>query len=231
LALLAEGTAVPFTVENNANAAAFGALYAQPSLPSTCTLFLKLGTGCGGAAIVNGRLLRGAQGTGLEAGHIRLTEQGALCSCGQTGCLESWVNLAALARLARGNADLSDAEFTDLPAQVAAEAERGEPRAVAALQSLSHHLGLGLVSLINLFNPTTILLGGVMRPVMERVLPDLRAAVTARIIPGTRAPEILLSTLGEQECAVGAACIAHHKAFDLSNVEIGMPPLREAALG
>ena len=98
LAELSKRIDLPSFVENNANAAAFGAVYTQPSLPSVCTIFLKLGTGCGGAAIVNGRLLRGANGTAGEFGHIRLSDEGAECSCGQRGCLESWANLGAMAR-------------------------------------------------------------------------------------------------------------------------------------
>lgn len=98
----------------------------------------------------------------------------------------------------------------------------------------------GILTLLRVGGPATradmarrlaLTLGGAMRPVLDLALPALREDVAARIIPGTRIPEVLLSTLGEAECAVGAACIAHHKAFDLSNVEVGMPPPREAALG
>ena len=63
LAILKEQVSLPCIVENDANAAAFGAHYTQPSLPTDSTIFLKLGTGCGGAAIINGRLLRGGTGT------------------------------------------------------------------------------------------------------------------------------------------------------------------------
>jgi predicted NBD/HSP70 family sugar kinase len=218
--LLSRRIDLPCVVENNANAAAFGSVYLQPSLPSVCTIFLKLGTGCGGAAIVNGRLLRGAAGTAGEVGHIRLTDHGHRCSCGQTGCLETWVNLAALARIWRGTDRLTDAEFATLPNDVVKAATAGEPAALAAIGSLTHHLNLGIVSLVNFLNPTTIMLGGVMRPLLEFCLEDIRAEVASRIVPGTLVPDVRMSMLGDFECALGAASLAHHCAFDLSKVDL-----------
>ena len=143
LAELSKRIDLPCFVENNANAAAFGAVYTQPSLPSVCTIFLKLGTGCGGAAIVNGRLLRGANGTAGEFGHIRLSDEGAECSCGQRGCLESWVNLRAMARRFRGNDELSEPQFAALPAEIVAAADDGDAKAVAAIEFLHPLVGPG----------------------------------------------------------------------------------------
>jgi predicted NBD/HSP70 family sugar kinase len=220
LARLDEAIQLPCVVENNANAAAFGSVYTQPSLPSVCTIFLKLGTGCGGAAIVNGRLLRGAAGTAGELGHIRMTESGHRCSCGQIGCLESWVNLGALARSFRGTDELSDAEFAALPDEVASAADGGDAAALAAIESLAHYLSLGIVSLVNIFNPTTIMLGGVMRPVIERCIDTIQTRVASGIVPGTNVPEVRLSLLGKFECAIGAATTAHHRAFDISKFEL-----------
>jgi predicted NBD/HSP70 family sugar kinase len=217
---LSSAITLPCFVENNANAAAFGAVYTQPSLPSICTIFLKLGTGCGGAAIVNGRPLRGANGTAGEFGHIRLSDHGALCSCGQSGCLESWVNLGALGRNYLGTDKLTEQQFAALPAEVVEEADNGNSKAKAALSSFSHWMGLGIVSLINMFNPSTVILGGVMRPVLERTIDDIRAAVEAGIISGIPVPDVRLSELGKYECAIGAATIAHHHAFDISRVEM-----------
>ncbi|WP_165807532.1 ROK family transcriptional regulator [Rhizobium rhizogenes] len=211
---------VPCFVENNANAAAFGAVYTQPSLPSICTIFLKLGTGCGGAGIVNGRPLRGANGTAGEFGHIRLSDQGALCSCGQRGCLESWVNLGALARNYHGRDDLTESQFAALPTEVVTEADAGNTKASEALSQFTHWMSLGIVSLINIFNPSTVILGGSMRPVLAHTIQDIRERVQRDIIPGIPIPDVRLSELGKFECAIGAATIAHHHAFDISRVEI-----------
>ncbi|MBZ9935757.1 ROK family transcriptional regulator [Mesorhizobium sp. BR1-1-16] len=221
-ALLAAAVPLPAIVENNATAAAFGAVYTQPELPSDCTIFLKLGTGLGGAAIINGRLLRGGSGTAGEFGHVRIADEGPRCSCGQVGCLETFVNLAALASLWSGRDHSGESEATMLPATVAAAAEAGNPGAVIAIDHLAERLGRGVVSLVNIFNPTMIVLGGVMRPVIERMIPVFEAVVAAGIVPGMRMPDIRLSALGLHECAIGAATIAHHRAFDLSNFDLAV---------
>lgn len=220
-ARLADISDLPLSIENNANAAAFGAVYAQAEAQATCTLFLKLGTGCGGAVIVNGRLLRGADGTGMEVGHLNLGQPGARCSCGQTGCLETWVNLAALSRSYLGRDPKPGDDVAALPDTVARAFAMGDAAARRATESLVAHLSLGLASLVNIFNPSQVILSGAMRPVLACCLDEIRADVARRIIPGTRKPDIQISHLDAFECAVGAACIAHHKAFDISNVEIG----------
>lgn len=206
-------------VENNANAAAFGAAYLQPSQPQDSIVYLKLGKGCGSAAIVNGRLLRGASGTAGEFGHLRVAASGPRCSCGQVGCLESWVNLDALARAYRPKGSPA-VDGLSLPMRVASKAAEGDPAAQVAIDSIADYLTMGLVSLTNIFNPRTIFLGGLMRPVLASCLEALRSRVGAGIVPGMRVPEIRLSPLGEMECAIGAATITHHRACDISHIEI-----------
>lgn len=227
--LLAALPDLHFSVENNSNAAAFGAVYTQPETQVPCTVFLKLGTGCGGAAIINGRLLRGADGTGLELGHMNLGKPGVQCSCGQRGCLETWVNLAALSRSYLGREPEPGDDMAALPAIVAMALAAGDAKARRATESLAAHLSQGLASLVNIFSPSQIVLGGAMRPVLECCLADIQAEVARRIIPGTRMPDVQISHLGAFECAIGAACVAHHKAFDISNVEIGTTGFSEPA--
>jgi len=220
LAILKEQVPLPCIVENDANAAAFGAHYTQPSLPTDSAIFLKLGTGCGGAAIINGRLLRGGTGTAGEFGHIKIANQGHLCSCGQVGCLEASVNLAAVARSFRGSDDLSEADFLALPAEVVRAVGAGDKTARKTIRALARQLGSGIVALVNIFNPTTIVLGGVMSPILEFCVDDIRSRIAAGIVPGTTVPEVRLSHLGIFDCAIGAASIAHHHLFDISNLEL-----------
>lgn len=208
---------VPTSVENNANAAAFGEVYLRPRLERDCVLHLKLGSGCGGAVIINGRLLRGAFGTGTELGHIRIAADGPLCSCGQRGCLEPHVTLGALQRLM--GEDAAAGPMLDLPARVAAAAAAGDEHARRAIASIADHLATGIAGLVNAFNPRTVVLGGAMRPVIAAVLPEVARRVSDRIVPGMAAPAIELSKLGPMECAIGAAAIAHHHALDIAQIE------------
>ncbi len=151
-------------------------MYRHPKLSDDLILFLKLGNGCGGAAIINGRLLRGTSGVATEFGHMRVADDGPHCHCGQTGCLETHVNLAALARyLAEEGADVA----AD-PELVAQAVRNGQAPAVAAVRRLEAYLAIGMVNLANIFNPSDIVLGGAMRPVLELCLDRLRQAVAER---------------------------------------------------
>jgi predicted NBD/HSP70 family sugar kinase len=208
---------IPISIENNANAAAFGEVYRHPKLSDDLILFLKLGNGCGGAAIINGRLLRGTSGVATEFGHMRVADGGPRCHCGQTGCLETHVNLSALSRyLADQGSDLR-AE----PTLVATAMRAGDGKVTAAVRRLENYLAIGIVSLTNIFNPSDIVLGGAMRPVLELLLDTLRAKVAAGIIPGIKPPAIALSSDDLFECAIGAAAIAHHEQFDTTAVSLG----------
>lgn len=212
----------PCFVENDAGAAAFGSVYTMPELQTGCSVFLIIGRGCGGAAVMNGRLLRGASGATGELGHMRVARDGAVCSCGHRGCLESRVGLDALARSYWGTDDLEEAQFEALCAEVADRFGSGDPAAVASVADLAGWLTLGIVSLANIFNPSTIFLGGALGPVLSLILEDVRRDVASGIVPGLPAPDVRLFSLEPYECAIGVAAIAHQRCFDNSRIEIDM---------
>ena len=216
LALAEQSFDIPISIENNANAAAFGEVYCNPKQSHDLILFLKLGNGCGGAAIVNGQLLRGTSGVATEFGHMRVSDQGPRCHCGQTGCLETHVNLAGLARY------LNEAGATigNDPAEIALAMSAGDPAVTAAVQRLETHLAVGMVNLCNIFNPSDIVLGGSLRPILALCLESLRDAVKRGIVPGLQSPNINLSRISQYECAIGAAAISHHAQFDTTSLSL-----------
>ena len=208
---------VPVAIENNTNAVAFGEVYRHPKLSHDLVLFLKLGNGCGGAAIIDGRLLRGTSGVAAEFGHMRVAEGGPRCHCGRIGCLETHVNLAALARyLTEAHASVAPD-----PTEVAAAVSMGDAVADAAVRRLADYLALGLINLVNIFNPSDIVLGGALRPILALCLDGLREIVAAGSVPGIKSPRIALSRDDAFECAVGAASIAHHEQFDSTALSLG----------
>ena len=216
LALVKQSFDISVSIENNANAAAFGEVYCNPKQSHDLILFLKLGNGCGGAAIINGQLLRGTSGVATEFGHMRVSDHGPLCHCGQTGCLETRVNLAALARyLSEEGATVSND-----PTLVATAIAAGNTAATTAVKKLETHLVTGIVNLTNIFNPSDIVLGGSLRPILALGLDTLRAEVARSIIPGMQQPNINLSTISQFECAIGAAAIAHHEQFDTTALSL-----------
>lgn len=218
--LVAGAIDLPWQIENNANAAAFGHIYADPREHGGVMAYLKLGTGCGGAVIAEDRLLRGTEGLGCEFGHIRIADDGPLCSCGQRGCLETFVNLKALERYA--TAQDVDAQRADLglPARLAARMAQGDADAAAAVERLAGHLARGLTNITNMLNPGEIVLGGTMLPVLDAVAAHVAPLLARSIIPGMTVPRLTVSRLGPFECAIGAAALAHHEAFDLSNLDL-----------
>ncbi len=216
---------IPIYMENDAHAAAFGAVYTQPTMASVCTLFLRIGTGVGGAAIINSRLFRGAHGTAGLFGHFGgYDSRGPRCRCGRRGCFEPYVNTEALARYFHGE-EVPAADLDLLPALVAAEAAAGNRRAISAIARLERFLGEGLVSLVNVFNPSVVVLGGAMLPVLGPCLDGLFRAIASGVFAGVEAPELVLSHLGDFDSAIGAATIAHHNTFDLSRFTLLEPEL------
>jgi len=220
LQLAAAQIDAPLFIENNTNAAAFGEVYTHPGPNRDFIIYLKLGIGCGGAAILNGRLMRGGRGTAAEFGHMRVADDGPLCSCGRRGCLETFINLSALATSFAPGQALGISELVGLSATVAKAEAAGIPQARAIVESITTHLVTGLVSLTNIFNPKEIVLGGLMRPLFAPHMPKIAQGVRSGIVPGMAMPQLNLSAGEEFECAIGAASVAHHESFDVSNIEL-----------
>ena len=208
---------LPIAIENDTNAVAFGEVYRHPKQSHDLVLFLKLGNGCGGAAVIDGNLLRGTSGVATEFGHMRVADGGPQCPCGQMGCLETRVNLAALARYLTEEHSTLAAE----PEQIAQAIATGDVTARAAVRRLEAYLAIGMINLVNIFNPSDIVLGGAMRPILALCLESLREKVTAGIVAGIKPPKIALSRDDAFECAVGAAAIAHHEQFDTTALSVG----------
>lgn len=217
LALARAAFRIPVAIENDTNGVAFGEVYRHPKLSHDLVLFLRLGNGCGGAAILDGNLLRGTSGVAAEFGHMRIADHGPLCHCGQRGCLETYVNLAALGRYLAE----AEARVGPDPVQVSDAIGAGDDAATAAVERLTAHLATGIISLTNVFNPSDIVLGGAMRPVLALGLERLRDVVAGGIVAGMPPPKIALSAGDPYECAIGAAAIAHHAQFDVSALSVG----------
>lgn len=219
-ALLEQALDLPCHVENNAHAAAFGYIYSDPQGSDGVMVYLKLGTGCGGAVIVDDKLLRGAHGLGGEIGHLRVAEDGPPCSCGRRGCLETFVNLRALQRYATHH-DVTEQKVTAGLAEAMAERlARGDADAERAVDELAHYLVRGLISLTNLFNPDAVVIGGAMLPLLDALVERASGPLAGEIVPGMPMPRLVVSRVGAFECAIGAAALAHHDAFDLVTVDL-----------
>jgi predicted NBD/HSP70 family sugar kinase len=128
--------------------------------------------------------------------------------------------LAAIARDYKGSEDMKEEELLALPAEIARSATAADGAGLTTVRSFSRQLSTGIVGLVSIFNPTTIILGGMMRPILPGCLDDMRSRVAAGSSPAPKSLRSRLSVLGILNCAIGAASIGHHHLFDISNFEL-----------
>jgi glucokinase len=181
-AAMEERLAVPVRVDNDANMALLAELRAGAAADARVAVMLTLGTGVGGAIALDGEIFRGARGAGGELGHIVLDRDGPPCGpgCPGRGCLESFVSGSALARAAAAAGVPAPAGRALDGALVSELARGGEEVALALLRSLGEWLGLGIVSLINVFDPDVVVVGGGVCEAGELFLEPARAVVAER---------------------------------------------------
>ncbi len=214
---LEERTGLSTTVENDANAAAWGEFRFGAGSEATHLVFITLGTGVGGGVISHGVLLRGAQGAGGELGHITIQATGPQCGCGNHGCLEALASGTAIARRAREVASENSGsalgrlavERTVLGEDVAELAREGDEAARSVLEETGRWLGIGLAGYVNVFNPEVIAVGGGAARAGDLILAPARKEVHLRAMsPGRDLVEIKPATLGARSGVLGAAALA-----------------------
>jgi glucokinase len=219
---LEESTGLSTTVENDANAAAWGEFRFGAGSEAVHLIFITLGTGVGGGVVSHGLLLRGAQGAGGEMGHITIQATGPRCGCGNHGCLEALASGTAIARRAREVANEKPdsalgrlaVERTVLGEDVAELAREGDEAARSVLEETGRWLGIGLAGFVNVFNPEVIAIGGGAARAGDLILDATRHEVRLRAMsPGRDLVEIKEATLGAQSGILGAAALARDPSF------------------
>jgi len=209
----------PVTVENDANAAAWGEYRVGAGTDaSESMVMLTIGTGVGGGLVLWDRLMRGSDGLGAEFGHMVVNEGGPPCQCGNHGDLESLASGTAIGRSAReaieggtlavdsalaGKAEISGEDVT-------AAAQDGDAGAIAVLAQVGFWLGVGIASLINGLDPQLVVVGGGAVAAGELLLGPARQAAEARVMgrANRRLPPIVPARLGNDAGLVGAGLLA-----------------------
>jgi glucokinase len=217
---------IPVIIENDANAAGWAEYRYGAGRGFKHMVMLTLGTGVGGAVIVDGRMLRGGFGVAGELGHLRVVPDGIPCGCGQNGCIESYASGTALLREARELAESGKPEgarLAELQKQVGeltgkevyqalVEKDAG---AVALLNQLASWLGQAIASLSAVLDPEVVVIGGGVSAAGEMLLEPIRAAYRKYAPAGGFRPELKLAIAEFVNDAgvVGAA--------DLARVSLG----------
>lgn len=210
VAAATEAFGLPVALENDATAAAAGEHRYGAGAGTSHMVYLTISTGVGGGVVIGGRLYRGATGNGGELGHVTVDCDGRVCrGCGRKGCLEAYVSGTSIAERAREAGMAGGLTATD----VAAAARAGDPVATEVWNATTVALGCGLTSIVNLFEPELVVLGGgVVSGAGEQLLGPVREHVR-RDAMGTagEVARIVESPLGPHVGVIGAAAIARDR--------------------
>lgn len=185
-ATLEAGIDVPVTIENDANAAGWAEFRFGAGRDVDNMVMLTMGTGVGGAIVLDGELFRGGHGIAAELGHTRFTRDGLPCGCGQNGCLEQYASGRALQREANAIADGGGIG----EALAALRAEKGsisgpavsrlvlagDPGATEALRRVATALGEACGGFQAVLDPELFVIGGGVAQLGEELLAPVRLA-------------------------------------------------------
>lgn len=216
---LAAALGVEVRVENDAAAAVWGEYRAGAARHvDGGALMFTIGTGVGGGLIMDDRLIRGHTGIGGEFGHLIVHEGGALCPCGNRGCLEALASGTAIGRLARealsAAGDDRASTLHDVGhvtgTAVTDAARAGDTLATRVLAEAGGWLGVGIASLVNSLDPEVVIIGGGALSAGSLLLEPAVAAYHARVIAREHrvVPPVLRAELGDDAGLIGAALLA-----------------------
>jgi glucokinase len=212
-------TGKPVYLLNDARLAALGEYCFGSSPGSDNLLVVTVGTGIGGGLILDGRLRLGVWGAAGEIGHHTILPDGAACSCGSRGCLETLINGPLLsaqgASLARSGAAPRLAAIVEnnwsaiTPKEMAIAAQQGDLLVAAAIEKAAGFLGIGIANAITLTAVDQVVISGGVAALGNLLLEPVRAAVRERVrMFPAECVRIACSTLGDHAGALGALALA-----------------------
>jgi predicted NBD/HSP70 family sugar kinase/biotin operon repressor len=195
---------LPVEIENDANLGALAELTWGAGRDCMNFAYIKAATGIGAGLVVDGRLLRGTSGTAGEIGHTTLNEMGALCYCGNRGCLETVASGRAILQLVgRGYGDgLGLGGVIDL-------AVEGEVRCRRAISDAGREIGVAVAGLCNLINPERIVVGGVLSRAGDLLLQPIRDSIRRyTVLAAAERVDVVPAVFVERAELLGALALA-----------------------
>lgn len=213
--LLAKRLKVPVTVENDANMYAFGEWKYGAGKGTHNLLLLTLGTGVGGGIIADDKLYSGTGFAG-EVGHTTIDPNGPACSCGNYGCLETYVGSAHLENKAKQGIKLgiktSLSKYPELtPKVISEEAYKGDALARSIIESAGYYLGIGIANFCAVLDPEIVVIGGGVAKAGELLFNKIKETLTQRLflLPfttkhGRKGLPIVPANLGDKAGVLGS---------------------------
>lgn len=217
--ILEKRTGVPVRLDNDANLAALGEYVYGAGRGASDMIFITISTGVGGGLILGGKLYRGAADGAGEIGHMTLLPDGPRCGCGNRGCLEALSSGTAIAREAGklvaggGGKGILAAAGGDPgaidAAVVACAAAEGDPGAISIMEEAARYLGIGIANLVNLLNPSLVVLGGGVMAAGDIIWAGVRREIRARSLEAAWSRlRLAPAGLGDRAGAMGAVALA-----------------------
>lgn len=213
---------IPTYIDNDARVNLYGEWKFGAGKNRKNVLMITLGTGLGGAAVVDGRVIYGATGSAGEIGHINMYRQGRPCRCGSSGCLGRYVSALGILRTFREKVEEGrhsiicewvDDDLDAVTADMLSRAyDEGDPVVTETMQETGELLGYGLCAVFSLYNPEIIIVGGGMSGMGDRLLQytkDVLDSHALRIPYG--ACTIVTAVLGDAAGMLGAAAYAKER--------------------
>jgi predicted NBD/HSP70 family sugar kinase len=211
---------LPIMVDNDANLAALAEAAFGAGRDAKDLIYLMISSGIGAGLVLNGRLYRGAEGLAGELGHVLVDPEGAVCRCGNRGCLETVAGTDALAELLRR----SHGEGLDGHAivRLAVDGDLGARRVIA---DAGRAIGKAAATLVNVLNPELLVVGGDLAGAGELLLDGVRESLERSALPtAAKAATVVAGSLGDRAEVLGAIALV------LSEAERAYPlrPMAEA---
>ncbi len=220
---LEEEFQIPIWVENDADLAALGEHRFGAGRGFDRLIYITVSTGIGGGIIINGQFLSGSSVSAAEIGHMVVDPDGPVCNCGGRGHLEALASGTAIARMAverisqgepSGISRLVRGDLSRVTAETVVEAAgQGDVTAQAVMRQAGTSLGMAVVSLIHIFDPEVVIIGGGVSNAGELILKPIREVIAQRAMPDFKnRARVVRSALGDDSVILGAVALALDKA-------------------
>lgn len=209
---------IPIIVGNDANLAAFGEWKFGSGKGHHDLIYITVSTGIGGGIICNDQLVEGVHGLAGELGHMNVLPDGPICSCGKKGHLEAISSGVGIVQyvdqmLMEGESSILSTARELSALEVARAARRGDQLAIKAYTRAGFYLGLALASVIHIFNPSIIILGGGVSQSGSLIIDPMLEKMRAEIMDKSYLEnlEIVTTKLGDEVGLLGALALGRQK--------------------
>ena len=223
---LEEAWSCPVSLNNDAELGALGEWAYGAGRGEKNLAFIKVGSGIGAGLIINQQIYGGTTGSAGEIGHITIEENGPLCTCGNHGCMEAFAGGNAIAIQARKMVQsgkrtlLSNIPLENITArEVAESARRGDLPSQEIIMRAGTFIGIAIAGVVNLFNPSAVIIGGGVAQAGDLLTTSIRQAVRDRSLHASeQSVHITTAMLGQRSSLIGATVqainIAIHDATE-----------------